>query len=312
MSGLVTFGETPLRLSPPDDERIEMATRFRLETSGTESNVAITASRLGTTSAWVSRLPESPLGRRVVAEVRRHGVETDIEWTDEGRQGLVFHESGSELRADRAVHDRDDATAGAATPESLALDRFRAADVAFVAGSTVALSKTAAETATAVLEAATDGGALTAMDVDHQPGLWNPDANAERLQRAFAAVDVLFANEREFETVLGRSGKPREQVHTVASKGDFEMVVMTRSEYGAIVWHDNVVHERDSVPTADVDASGQHAAFVGGFLDRLAGGADADEALSHGVATAALARTIPGTAAAVEPDEVERVLARME
>jgi len=45
--GLVTFGETMLRLNPLSGERLETATSLEFRTAGAESNVAIAAARLG-------------------------------------------------------------------------------------------------------------------------------------------------------------------------------------------------------------------------------------------------------------------------
>ena len=63
---LVTFGECALRLSPPGSERLETARGLQVQAAGPESNAAIAARRLGTPATWVSRLPDTPLGRRVV------------------------------------------------------------------------------------------------------------------------------------------------------------------------------------------------------------------------------------------------------
>ena len=65
MVEVATFGETMLRLSPPTGERIESTDSLECRTAGAESNVAIAAARLGTDAAWLSKLPDSVLGRRV-------------------------------------------------------------------------------------------------------------------------------------------------------------------------------------------------------------------------------------------------------
>ena len=93
---LVTFGETMIRLSPPAGERIETARSLEFRTAGAESNVAVAASRLGCSAAWLSKLPDSPLGRRVTTELRTHGVEPYVRWDDDARQGAYYIESNGE------------------------------------------------------------------------------------------------------------------------------------------------------------------------------------------------------------------------
>jgi len=144
--------------------------------------------------------------------------------------------------------------------------------------------------------------------LDYRPSLWGVEGARRRLAELFPAVDVLFARGRDVDRVLDRSGRPREVVHTLASDGDFEMVVLTSDEHGPVVWHNNVIHEHDTVEAETVDERGAYEAFVGGFLDRLLAGTDADEALDYGVTMAALARTTHGGVPTIERDEVERLV----
>ena len=72
----LTLGETLMRLSPPGMQRLDQARAFEVGIGGSELNVACVLARLGRRAAWVSRLPEGPLGRIVDGEARRHGVDT--------------------------------------------------------------------------------------------------------------------------------------------------------------------------------------------------------------------------------------------
>ena len=79
----LTLGETLLRLSPPGMQRLDQARAFEVGIGGSELNVACLLARLGRRTAWVSRLPEGPLGRIVDGEARRHGVDTRfVRWID--------------------------------------------------------------------------------------------------------------------------------------------------------------------------------------------------------------------------------------
>ena len=309
MSDLVTVGDASLRLSPVGSERLETATDVRMRTAGTECAVAVAASRLGADSVWMSQLPDTALGRRVVSELHEHGITTDVNWVESGRQGLLFHESASEPRESMTIPDRVETAAASMTPGDLTMDRVQNARMVFVAGSTLALSDTAMQTAQAVMRAGGGGETgLAVFDLDYQPSMWPPEAAKPKVTTLLDATDVLFANEDQLRTVLDRSGQPRELAHTLAAERDIDMVVITRSEHGAIAYHDGVIHEQDSIETDVVDPAGQHEAFIGGYLQRLAEGAPPDEALSYGVGTAALARTIPGPLTTVNREEVEALL----
>ena len=302
MSSLVTFGETSVRLRPAGDERLETTPEARMEVSGAESNVAVAASQLGADATWVSKLPDSPLGRRVDRAVCQHGIDTEISWAQDGRQSLQFAELGTTPRESRQLEDRDHAAIASVEPSELPITDIQTADGVFVAGSTLALSEEAAETAGAVLRAVGDG--LVAMDLDFRPELLDLASTRDRYEDIFGAVDVLFANEDQARTVFEQTGTLREMAHKIASKAGFEIVVITRSEWGAVVWDDSVIHEQDTVETDVIDPAGQHDAFVGAFIERLLAGAATDEALNDAVAAAALTRTLPGAMTTITEPEV--------
>ena len=75
MPDIVTFGETMIRLSPPDHLRLEQTAALNLSAGGAELNVAAGVARLGHTSAYVSRLPSNPLGRLIADKAREFGVD---------------------------------------------------------------------------------------------------------------------------------------------------------------------------------------------------------------------------------------------
>jgi len=309
MSRLVTFGETALRVSPPDHERMETATDVSLHAEGTESSAAVAATRLGAPAVWLSKLPETMLGKRVVAELEQqgHGLQTQVVWDDEGRQGLRFVERGSDPRGDVVVQDRSETAIATVSTEDVRMAMVQNADVFFVSGSTPAISPTARRTTEALFRAVGEEGTCV-YDLDYQPGLWSLDEAREALVNLQDSIDVLVANEDDAKEVFDRSGKPRQLAHSIASEGDFEQVVITRSEHGAIAWHDNVVHEQDAIETDVIDPSGTHAAFVGGYLQQLYEEAPTDQALATASAMGALTRTVPGPLPTVSGAEVERLV----
>ena len=104
---LLTLGETLMRLSPPGAQRLDQARNFEIGVGGSELNVGCLLARLGRRVAWVSRLPEGPLGRIVDGEARRHGVDTRwVRWIADARLGLMFYEPGPEPRTSRVIYDR--------------------------------------------------------------------------------------------------------------------------------------------------------------------------------------------------------------
>lgn len=307
----VTLGETALRLSPPGAGRLERADRLEVQASGPESNAGVVARRLGEPVTWLSRLPDSPLGRRVAGELRGYDLDLDVSWGG-GRQGLTFHERGGVPRGDDRVDDRTGAAAASLSMDDLPLDPVREADVAYVTGATPPLSNDLAGTTARFLKTANDAGATTALSLEYRPWLWkSPDDARDTLTGFFPAVDVFIASEPDVETVLERSGSPTETAHGLAANWGFEHVLLTR-ERACMAYHDATVHEYPNPEVDAVDTTGREAAFAGAFLAARRSGADPQEALKTATAARALAATVPGAVPTVTREEVERVAAAIE
>ena len=309
MTDLITFGETMLRLSPPQGTRLETTDEFDARVGGAESNVAVAGAALGLDSVWLSKLPRSPLGRRVVSELRAHGVRTGVAYDDDARLGTYYLEHGGEPRGTNVIYDRADSAVTTVTPEELPLGVLDDATAFHTTGITPALSDAAAGTTRALLERASAAGATTSFDLNYRSKLWSHAEARETLADLFAHVDALFVAKRDAEAVLGRDGEAVEVAHGLATDFEFETVVITRGDRGALALHGGEVFEQPVYEADTLDAIGTGDAFVGGFLAKRCAGGDVDAALEWGAATASLKRTISGDLAVVTPSEVERVVA---
>ncbi|WP_435195519.1 bifunctional 2-dehydro-3-deoxygluconokinase/2-dehydro-3-deoxygalactonokinase [Natronomonas sp. EA1] len=306
---LATFGETMLRLAPPAGIRLETATDLSFRTAGAESNVAIAAARLGTDATWLSKLPDSPLGRRVLADTRRHGVENAVVMADEGRVGTYYLDFGGEPRGTEVVYDRANAAVTTATPEELDLDPVREAEVFYTSGITPALSETLAATTERLLETAVEAGTTTAFDLNYRAKLWDHETAKATCEGLFPHVDVLVVAERDARAVLEESGDAAAIGRSLADAHGFETVVVTRGAEGALAVHEGTVYDRPAFETETLDPVGTGDAFVGAFLASRIDGDDIERALAAGAAAAALKRTIQGDLAVITPAELERVIA---
>jgi 2-dehydro-3-deoxygluconokinase len=308
MSDLVTFGETMLRLSTPDGERIETTDDFRVHVGGAESNVAVAAARLDSDSVWLSKLPDSPMGRRIVRELRAHGVRTGVVWSRSGRLGTYYVDAGGEPRGTDVHYDRANAAVTTATAEELPIGAVRNAEVFFTTGITPALSDTLATTTASLLKTARQAGARTAFDLNYRSKLWSKADARSAYQSLLPDVDVLFAAERDVQEVLEMDGEMLNVANRLAAEFELDTVVITRGEHGSLALHGGEAHEQEAFAADTSDAIGSGDAFVGGYLaNRLDGGSVAD-ALAYGSATASLKRTINGDLAVVTPEEVRAVL----
>jgi 2-dehydro-3-deoxygluconokinase len=307
VTDIVTVGEALLRLSPSQGDRLVTASEFDAYVGGAEANAAVAAAGVGAEAAWLSRLPDSPLGRRVVRELHAHGVRTGVSWTESGRLGTYYLERGTDPRGSEVHYDRAGSTASAMTPDDLPGAVVRDADTCFVTGITPALSENAQETTAAALQTASEAGTTTAFDPNYRSKLWSADAAREVYESLLPYVDVLIVARRDAADVLDAPGKPVSMANSLAAEHGCETVVMTLGDRGALVLNDGEVHEVAAVETETVDPIGSGDALAGAFLAARVRGDAVDEALSLGVAAAGIKRTITGDLLITNPDEVEHL-----
>lgn len=309
MADLVTFGEPLVRLSPPLGDRLETATAFDVHVGGPESNVAAVAAQLGVSSAWLTKLADSPLGRRVVRGVREHGVEPVVSWVDEGRVATRFHVPGGDPRGATTVDDRERTAMRTAGTDDLPVERLREADAFYTTGVTPALSTQVAETTVDLLEIASEAATATVFTLADDRAPWSAADAREALDEILPRVDVLVVSEPSAATVLGYDQEPASIGAQLVAEYGHETVVVTRGTHGAVAISGGEVREQPAIPAETHDPVGAADALVGGFLARRLQGGSIAEGLAWGAATEALKRTVAGDVAVVTPEAVESVLA---
>jgi 2-dehydro-3-deoxygluconokinase len=305
---LATFGETMLRYTPTGDERLETSETFAVHTGGAESNVAVAAARLGLGSAWLSRLPDTPLGRRIAATLRRHGVDPLVDWTDGGRVGTYYLEPGGKSRTASVTYDRAGTPVREATPADLATEHIARADAFHTTGITPALAETLAETTGELLALAGEHGTTRVFDVNYRGKLWSPAAARDTLSSLLDDVDVLIVADRDAETIFEFDGDAASIAREFTSAYDLDRVVVTQGETGATALFGGETFTQSTFESTDRYPVGTGDAFVGGFLASYLRGELPERALSVAAATAALKREIPGDLATVDPPDVESLL----
>ena len=317
---LVTFGETMIRLSPPDHARLEQANSFDVQVGGSELNTAVAAARLGLNVGYITRLTRNPLGRMVENKAREHGVDTSaIVWTHEDRVGTYYVEFGAAPRANSVLYDRLDSAIARIQPDDVdwseALTGVR---IFHTSGITPALSPNAAETTLKAVRTAKDQGALVSVDLNYRARLWSQDEAREVMTEIAQLADIIIATEEDTERVFGVKASSYEAAaEQLAKRFNLQHVAITlretptvwRNQWTAIAFESStgIIHRAPTFDIEVVDRVGSGDAFGGGFLYGLLRHGS-DQAVRYGVAMSALKQTHPGDFSLGTLEEVERLL----
>ncbi len=75
-----------LRLSPQDGTRLLQKPLFEASFGGAEANVAVSLANFGMDAAFVTKVPQNPIGQAALCELKKFGV--DVEAGAQGGERL--------------------------------------------------------------------------------------------------------------------------------------------------------------------------------------------------------------------------------
>jgi 2-dehydro-3-deoxygluconokinase len=318
MPDVIAFGEVMVRLAPPHSQRLEQARTLDVEIGGAELNTAAGLVRLGRSAAWVSRVPNNPLGKLVANRVREIGVSDQfVQYADDGRCGLYFLEFGAAPRASSILYDRKDSSIAHTQCGMFDWPKiFSGAKWLHVSGITAALSPGAAEVADEAMHAARDAGVKVCMDLNYRAKLWPREQAAEVLSLLLPVCDVLIASEADAEHLFGITGEDFGEVaEGLAERFGVSIVAGTRRE-ASLVWRNRFaavgftkgqVYESAWYEVEVVDRLGAGDALAAGLIHGLLDD-DLKKGLDYGAALGALKHTIPGDLPWITKEEVEAAI----
>ena len=179
MFDLITIGETMLRLTPPNNQRLSQATVLQTHFGGSEGNIAVAMARLGKAVTWVSRLPNHALGQRVANEYRQHGVDvSQVIWAEDARLGVYYLEEGIAPRQSQILYDRANSAMSQMTSDDIPRELFKqgAARCFHVSGITPGLSQSTATLTVEMTKLAKAAGMKISFDWNYRAKLWDMES----------------------------------------------------------------------------------------------------------------------------------------
>ncbi len=314
MHDVVTFGETMIRLTPPNFQRLEQTHTFEVGASGAELNTATALARLGMRTAWVSRLVDSPLGRMIANKAREQNVDTShIVWAKDGRVGLYYYEMGASTRASQVIYDRANSAISQLKPGEIDWAPILQGARAFhISGITPALSATCAEASKEAVTAARKAGCVVSLDINYRARLWSKDAARECITGLLKDVTILFTTLDEASQVLGLEGGAEEVAREIAARWAVPVVAITLREAPSVlrnIWRslalaDGKVYTGRTIDLELIDRMGSGDSYDAGFLYGYLTG-DLNKAVAYGDALAAIKHSVPGDYTWVTPAELK-------
>ena len=322
----ITIGEIMLRLTPPDYEKIRVATTFEARYGGSEANVALSLANLGVDASFCTVVPDNSLGKSAVRMLRSNDVNCDAvifstpEETPTHRLGTYYLETGYGIRPSKVVYDRKHS--------AFCEYDFKKADFEKIlddytwlhlSGITPALGENCKEMILTCLKTAKNKGMTVSFDGNFRSTLWTWEEARKFCTMCLPYVNVLFGIEpyhlwknpqnptegdvkddipfqpdrEQQEKVFQAFVEQYPNIRCIARHVRYAQSCSENS-LKAYLWLDGKTYESKMLSFQILDRVGGGDAFVSGIIYGLMNEYTPEDVVNFGVAASAIKHTIHG------------------
>jgi len=205
MKKYITFGEIMLRLKSPNLKRFFQTPLLEATFGGGEANVAVGLARFGLNVAYVSVIPDNPIGDACIGELKKQGVDTSLIVRKGNRLGIYFLETGANQRPSKVIYDRSRSAIAEAKPDDINWDKvFDKITWFHISGITPAISLSASELSLEAVKKAREKDITISCDLNFRKKLWKYGKSApEVMTELVKYVDIALGNEEDCQKSLG-------------------------------------------------------------------------------------------------------------
>ena len=236
---------------------------------GAPANVAVAASRLGASAAFIGKVGNDAYGGFLRETLEKNNVNTDgvvvdnsanttlavVSVNENGERGFAFYRKNSAdtLLSENEITDR------------------QLSNTHILHFGSVSLTDEPSRTATlsAVRRARALGATIT-YDPNYRASLWNSEAQAvEQMKKPLPLVDILKVSDEEIPLICG-TDNIEEAANQLCEQYDIKLVLVTLGAKGAYYRFKDMGGVAEGVKVTVADTNGAGDTFFGAFLSRLA------------------------------------------
>lgn len=321
MYDVITLGEPLIRFEPSNQhERLERTDLLRMALGGAELNVAAVLSSVGIKSAYITKLPDNPLGRWVEHALSSYNVSTEYITHGGLRMGTYYSEQGSRPRTASVVYDRKNSSFLEITMEDYNFESSQCARIFHTTGITLALHENTMNTAFEMIKALKKSHSLISFDVNYRANLWSEEKARISIEKILPYVDILFISEETCRKMFQRTGTLEDILKDFANTYNIKIIASTQRkvinqshhQFSSVIFNssNNIFYKTANPYDIEVvDRVGSGDAYIAGVLyGLLTYSFDCKIAQEYGDAFSALKCTIPGDILISNKSEIEAVI----
>ncbi|MGT2785161.1 sugar kinase [Streptococcus merionis] len=323
MSTILTLGESLLRLSTPNNQRLRYLNQLDVTFGGAEANVAINLSQLENTVYYATCLPDNEIADNIPVQMRAFGVNpTHILKTDKGRLGSYFVETGSDLRASNVVYDREISSIALLDDDLWDLEKlFEGITHFHTTGITLGLSSFWHTYLLKLIEYAKSKGIVISFDMNYRQKIWNYEEAKDAFTAVLPYVDILSAGSLDAKYFMdididaqSALGSYLEQISlkypNLSIIYGMNRQSITPNQYDIVGYiyqpeEDKLTHSRTYRIQHANDRIGTGDAFTAAVLDGILKQREADSLINFAIGASVLKHTVFGDINQFTSEEIE-------
>lgn len=195
-------------MAPQDGTRLLQFPSLQATFGGAEANVAVSLANFGMDAAFVTKVPDNPIGDAALSQLKGFGVDTSFVLKEGERLGVYYMEKGAGPRPSLCVYDRKNSAVSQAALGDFDWPAILRGAAAFhFTGITPALSKNCAALCLEAVKAAKKAGVLVSCDLNFRKKLWTRAQAKKTMTELCKHVDLLILNEEDADSVFGIKAK---------------------------------------------------------------------------------------------------------
>lgn len=324
---VVTMGEIMLRLTPPKYQMIEQAQSMEVVYGGGEANVAVSLSRFGLKSSFVSKLPNNPIGLSAEHHLNQFGVSTEHMVHGGDRLGIYFLEKGFSIRPTQILYDRNHSAFALSKVDEYDFDLiFSDADWFHISGITPALNSELFQITMKALIVAKEKGLTTSCDLNYRSSLWTFEKAREKMAELMEYVDVcigveplqlLYENGSDLKDDLPENPSIedyKEIILEIQKRFNVKYLAMTfrkslsvnRNRLQAFLSDGQNMYQSSELEVEIIDRVGAGDSFSAGLIYSLISHVELQDAIEFAAGCFALKHTLEGDMNLLTAPEVEQ------
>jgi 5-dehydro-2-deoxygluconokinase len=253
---LITIGRSSVDLYGAQiGGRLEDMGSFDKYIGGSPTNIACGTSRLGLRSAVITGVGDEHMGRFIIEQLQREGVETSGVKVDPDRLTALVLLGIRDEEQFPLIFYRENCADMGLCEDDIDPDFIRSARAVVATGTHLSNPQVEAATIKA-LNIARDAGLQTALDIDYRPNLWGvaghgdgesrfveSEAVTQKLQSTLHLFDLIVGTEEEFH-IAGGSTNTIEALRAVRGVSDASLVCK-RGAAGAVAFTGDIPDSLD-------------------------------------------------------------------